>query len=265
MMHRFLQLLLAAALLAHASAGRSADVVVGQVTPLTGPEARQGMAYAAGLKLALEAANRGTHNPARHTFKLVAVDDRGAPEESLQQTSRLIAQSRPLVLTGHVGGPSLSALLKSGLLDRNELLMVGYRSAQILPSSQRLFAIKAGMPEELGKLMTHIHTVGWKRVVLLYENEGGAEGLLAAADAAAQQAQVTLVDRLEIDKGSLDAKVDRVLRAKPQALVVAAGGFVAGASSACGWPAPRRRSSRCPTPTWSSWRCGWATTTCAGW
>lgn len=229
MIRQFFRLLLPMAVLLQATPGWAADVVVGQVTPLSGPEARQGVAYAAGLKLALDDANRGTGNPMRHNFKLVSLDDRADPEQTVQQTRKLIAESQPQVLAGYVGGPSLAKLLESGVLEKNQLSMVGYRSAQILPKNQPLFAIKAGMAEELNKLMTHLSTVGWTRVVLLYENEAGADDLLAAADAAAQQAKVTLLDRIEIGKSGLGSKVERVIRVKPQAVVMVASGFVAGA------------------------------------
>lgn len=213
----------------------AAEVVVGQVAPTTGAEARQGLGYSEGLRLAFEQANRAAGG-ARNTFKLITLDDRGDVKETVANTRKLIDEHRPMVLAGYVGGNALKEVLSSGLLDKNGLSLVGFRSSLVHADHPRLFAIKAGMRDELNKVMTHLATVGWTRVGLFYEGApGGGTGgdeVLAAAEEAATKAKVTLVERRQLSSRAGDAlgkAAEAFVNASPQAIVVVASGALAGA------------------------------------
>src|SRR5882672_6485490 len=85
---------------------RAERIVVGQVAPLSGPEASQGRAYAAGMQMAFDAVNKaGGVNG--HTFALVSQDDRARPEETVKLTRLLLAEHHPTVLAGYFGSRNI--------------------------------------------------------------------------------------------------------------------------------------------------------------
>src|SRR3989338_3240243 len=106
------------------------QVVVGQVAPLSGPEASQGRAYAAGMRLFFSGVNKsGGANG--HTFALVSKDDGGRPEDTVSLTRQLLAENQPMVLAGYFGNRNISALVSAGLLEKEKLALIGYRAADI--------------------------------------------------------------------------------------------------------------------------------------
>lgn len=121
--------LLAAATMAVAALPAAAvQVVVGQVAPMSGLEARQGRAFGVGLKLSFDAVNKaGGING--HTLSLVRKDDLGQPEQTVALTKALVAENRPMVLAGYFGTRNIAALVASGTLEKEKLALVGYRSS----------------------------------------------------------------------------------------------------------------------------------------
>ena len=82
--------------------GYATQIVVGQVAPLTGRDANQGLAYGAGMQLLFSQVNKsGGVNG--HTFSLVRKDDAGRPAETLSITAQLLTEENPLVLAGYFG------------------------------------------------------------------------------------------------------------------------------------------------------------------
>lgn len=222
---------LATAVLAPAAGALAAEIVVGQVAPLTGADARQGRSYAAGLQLAFDLANRTGASP-RHTFRLVSLDDKGQPAETLRATQQLLDEKRPLVLAGYVAGRGVPELVRSGLLDRSGAALVGYRSTEIQAPHPLLFSIRAGLREELDKLTRQMATVGWTKVGLLYEQGPGAAGLLSEANASAGRAGVSFVAQFPFDAakpGGIAQAAQAFVTAAPQAILVVASGSTAGA------------------------------------
>lgn len=210
-----------------ASAG-AADIVVGQVAPLTGLEAKQGLGYAAGLRLAFDSVNKqGGVNG--NTFTLVRADDHNEPASTVELTRKLVAEQRPLVLAGYFGSRNLAALLASGILDQQRLALVGYRTTGIPPSHPLLFNVRADVRDELAKLTEHLATVGITRLGLLHE--AGADAVVAAADEAAGRAKAAFVIRTSYapDSRSAGTLVAAFLKTPPQAIIMVANGATTAA------------------------------------
>ncbi|SEB10058.1 ABC transporter substrate-binding protein [Variovorax sp. YR216] len=206
----------------------AADIVVGQVAPLTGLESKQGLSYAAGLRLAFDSVNKqGGVNG--NTFTLARVDDRSEPASTVEQTRKLVAEQRPLVLAGYFGGRNLAALLASGILDQQRLALVGYRTTGIPPAHPLLFNVRADIRDELAKLTEHLATLGITRLGLLHE--AGADAVVAAADEAAGRAKATFVTRASYapDSKSTAPLVSAFLKTPPQAIIMVANGAVTAA------------------------------------
>ncbi|TFZ07970.1 ABC transporter substrate-binding protein [Ramlibacter humi] len=217
-------LALAVPLLTHA-----AQIVVGQVGPMSGLEAAQGRAYAAGMQLAFGNANAAGVNG--HTFTLVRKDDGGRPEDTIAGTKELLEKDKPLVLAGYFGSRNVADLIKAGLLEKDKIALVGYRTGEIRPDVPWVYNVRAGLRDELNKVVEHLATIGITRLGLLYEEGPGAPALLAAADEAAGKAKVAIGTKAAYPAGtaSIGPAVDTFLKQKPQAiLMVATGAAAAG-------------------------------------
>lgn len=116
----------------------AAQIVIGQVAPLTGFDATQGRAYGAGMRLLFTKVNQeGGSN--RHTFELVQQDDGGRPEDTVRVSRQLMDEHKPMVLAGYFGNLNVSQLINDGPLERNRIKLVGYRSAEIRVETPRLY------------------------------------------------------------------------------------------------------------------------------
>jgi branched-chain amino acid transport system substrate-binding protein len=230
LIHHVARIALAGFTLAAAQLAHSVQVVVGQVGPMTGLDANQGRAYAAGMQLAFNGVNRaGGVNG--HTFTLVRKDDGGRPEDTVNATRELLASDRPMVLAGYFGSRNISDLVKSGLLEKERIALVGYRTAEIRAETPLLYSVRATLRDELNKLTEHLATIGITRLGLFYEEGPGAAALLAAADEAASKAKATIMAKASYPAGTARVKpaVATFTATPPQAiLMVSTGAAAAG-------------------------------------
>lgn len=230
MIDRMARVALAGAMLAGAQLALGAQIVVGQVGPMSGLDANQGRAYAAGMQLAFTAVNKaGGVNG--HTFTLVRKDDGGRPEDTVAATRQLLAEDKPMVLAGFFGSRNISDLVAAGLLEKEKIALVGYRSAEIRPETPLLYNVRANLRDEINKLTEHLATIGITRLGLFYEEGPGAPALLAAADEAARKAKATIVAKGSYAPGTtkVGPAVDAFVAKTPQAiLMVSTGAAAAG-------------------------------------
>ena len=213
-----------------AVSGYAMEVVVGQVAPMSGLDASQGRAYAAGLKLQFDAINKsGGING--HTFKLVQRDDGGRPEDTLKLTTALLNEDKPVVLAGFFGTRNLAELKSSGLLERERVALVGFRTTELQPDAPNTYNVRATLKDELTKIVDHLATIGIVRLGLLHEDGAGASAVIAAAEQAAQVAKSTIVQRASYDAGSarVTSAVDAFVKVQPQAIILVTSGAAAAA------------------------------------
>lgn len=214
--------------LAVAQAAGAAQIVVGQVGPLSGMDANQGRAYSAGLQLYFNQVNKGG-GAAGHTFTLVRKDDGGRAEDTVAATKQLLAEARPIVLSGYAGGRNIADLVASGILEKEKIAIVGYRTGEIRPETPYLYSVRASLRDEVNKIADHLVTVGINRFGLFYEDGPNAAALLAAADEMAKRTGATIVAKASYPAGtaSVDKAVDTMVAARPQAVVMVATGAAA--------------------------------------
>jgi ABC-type branched-subunit amino acid transport system substrate-binding protein len=219
---------LAAALVLAAPLAQAAQIVVGQVGPMSGLDANQGRAYAAGMQLVFDSVNKaGGANG--HTFTLVRKDDGGRPEDTISATRQLLAEDKPLVLAGYIGTRNVGELVKSGMLEKDRIPLVGYRTAEIRPETPWVYNVRAGLRDELKKLTEHLATIGITKLGLLYEEGPGAPALIAAADEAAAKAKASIAAKASYPGGTANiaAAVESFMKQKPQAILMVSSGAAA--------------------------------------
>lgn len=212
------------------SAG-AAQIVVGQVAPLSGPEANQGRAYSTGLRLALNKANT-TGGAGGHSFTLASKDDGGRTAETLAATRLLLSESRPLVLAGYFGERGIGELVSSGLLEKESLALVGYRVTEIRGEAPLVYSVRATLRDEISKIVEHLATVGITRIGLFHQDGPGAELLIAATEEVmkARGAKLTVKGTYASGTAKVTAAVvDTFMAASPQAIIMVASGSATAA------------------------------------
>ncbi|HEY8356211.1 MAG TPA: ABC transporter substrate-binding protein [Ramlibacter sp.] len=211
-------------------AAQAATLVVGQVAPMTGLEAGQGRAYARGMELYFDAVNKaGGVNG--HTFSLVRRDDAGRPDETLRQTQELLATSNPMVLAGFFGSRNIAEVVNAGLLEKSRIALVGYRAAEIVDDKPNLYGVRAGLRDELNRMVEHLGTVGITRIGILHEDGTGAAAIVAAATEAAGRAGARIVAQAGHPAGTtrVGPGVDVLVKANPQAILLVSSSGAAAA------------------------------------
>ena len=212
-------------------AAGAAQIVVGQVAPMTGLEGNQGRAYSTGIRLALNKANTaGGVNG--HTFSLINKDDGGRPADTMAATRLLLSESRPLVLAGYFGDRSIGELVSSGLLEKENIALVGYRINEIRGEAPWVYSVRATLRDEINKIVAHLATVGITRLGLFYQDGPAAAPLIAAMEEVAKSKGVKLTVKGSYAPGTAkvtSAVVDTFVAASPQAIIIVSSGSAAAA------------------------------------
>lgn len=212
-------------------AAGAAPIVVGQVAPLSGLDAAQARAYSTGIQLALNKANKAG-GVSGHTFSLVRKDDHGQPDETVASTKQLLSEDRPLVLAGYFGDRSLDEVLKSGLLEKEKIALVGYRIDGIRGDAPLVYSVRATLRDEINKIVEHLATVGITRLGLFYQNGAAAPPLVAAVEEMMKSKGVKLTVKGSYEPGTAkvtNTVVDAFVKTAPQAIILVANGSAAAA------------------------------------
>jgi branched-chain amino acid transport system substrate-binding protein len=222
------RMVIAGVTLAAMHLAQAGQVVIGQVGPMSGLEANQGRAYAAGMQLLFTSVNKaGGVNG--HTFTLVRKDDGGRAEDTLSGTKQLLSEDKPLVLAGYFGNRNISDLMSSGLLEKEKVALVGYRAAEIRPETPLLYNVRASLRDEINKLTEHLATIGITRLGLFYEEGPGAPALIAASEEAAKKANATIIAKASYPFGTarVSPAIDTFTKVSPQAILMVSSGAAA--------------------------------------
>jgi branched-chain amino acid transport system substrate-binding protein len=150
---------------AAAPAGDS-ELVIGQVSPLTGVIAGTGNEYVAGAAAYFAQVNAqgGLHG---RRIRVALRDDAYNPEKTLQQTQDLLARDKPIALFGFVGTGNVLALHKHKVLSEAGIaLLAPYTGAMDLrdPAIANIFHIRASYTDETARMVEHLHTTGIRRM-----------------------------------------------------------------------------------------------------
>jgi ABC-type branched-subunit amino acid transport system substrate-binding protein len=201
-----------------------ADYVVGQVTPLSGPQGVTGRSINAGARLYFDAVNaQGGVNGQR--IKLVVRDDAQKPEETVRLIKDVIATQSPLAMIGTVGTSNLEAVAKDGVLARTRVPMVGAVSgAATVAGADGMLVVKARYRDEVERLFSELAHLQVRRVGLVYQDDGLGKDVLAGAEESAHRHGIELVVRSGYPRNTTDtsAALAAIQVAKPQAIFLGA-------------------------------------------
>lgn len=232
---------LCAGLLAFVALGARADVVVAQVTPLSGPIGVEGKEYNFGIKVALAAIN-ADGGVLGQKIAFQAEDDEYNPEKTVAAIRR-IGRSEAVALLMPVGSPAMTKVLAERVLEQTGLPVIGvvpgaepFRK----PHNPLLFHIRAGDLDQYRKIVEHSLVVGIKRFAVVYVDIPFGKSGLAAVEGMLKERNLDLAARAAIamtGPESLAAALAAVIGGRAdQVLLISpakrAGEFVAAARDA---------------------------------
>ena len=203
------------------------DIVIGQVAPLTGTIAGTGTEYVAGgaAYFAYINDNGGIHG---RKLRVVVKDDSYKPDQTLALTRQLLAEDKPLALFGFIGTANVLALNKNKVLEEAGIaLLAPYTGAQDLrePLHPNLFHIRASYTDETAGMVEHLHTIGVRRIAVMYQDDAFGKSGLAGAESALKKLGLQLAAKGGYDRTkpeAVDAAVAAIAPANPDAVIMVA-------------------------------------------
>lgn len=164
----------------------AAELVIGQVAPLSGVLASTGRQMVVGGQIYFDAINAqgGIHGAKiRHEV----VDDGYKVAETVRLTRAMLAQPEVVALFGFAGTANVTQLLTDGVLDVGGAALVApYTGGESLrnPFNPWIFHIRAGYADEAEHMVQQLTTLGMTRIAVMYQDDGfGKAGLLGVTNA----------------------------------------------------------------------------------
>ena len=244
---------------------------LGMVNAQTGPASALGQGMLAGAQAVFKDVNLrgGVHG---RQIALQVADDGYEPEQTVEQTLRMVQDNQVLALFGYVGTPTTNAVLP--LLAEMKVPLVGvFSGAASLrrPVTRQLFNVRASYEEETEALVAHLIEGGARRVAVVYQNDGFGIAVLTAVQQALRRGALPLHARAAFQRNTVAIKMAllEMLQAQPDTIVLA-GPYVPVAAfiqqaRALGLPS---RFAPCPSsaqraclPDWATKRC-WSRRSC---
>jgi len=207
-------------------AARAADIVIGQVAPLSGVLASTGEQMVLGGKIYFEAVNAqgGVHGA---MLRQVVVDDGYEVAKTVARTRELLARPDVLALFGFAGTANITQLLKDGVLDKGGAALVApYTGGESLrtPFNPWIFHVRAGYVDEAEHMVQQLTTLGMNRIAVMYQDDGFGQSGLDGVQAALDRRKLKLVALASYPRNTDDvgAAVKTIAAASPHAVIMIA-------------------------------------------
>ncbi len=203
-----------------------ADIVIGQVAPLSGVLASTGQQMVLGGKVYFDWINAqgGIHG---EKIRTIVHDDGYKVDETLRLTRELVASDEVVALFGFAGTANIGKLLEEGVLAQAGIALVApYTGGEPLrtPFNPWIFHVRAGYADEAEHMVKQLTTQGIRRVAVLYQDDAFGKAGLAGVEAALQRRQLKLAVAAPYERNTdqVAAAVQQVLAAEAQAVIMIA-------------------------------------------
>ena len=178
-----------------APAVHAAELVVGQVAPLSGVLASTGEQMVLGGKIYFDAINAsgGVHGA---TIRQDVVDDAYKVSETVRLTREMLARPEVVALYGFAGTANITQLLADGVLVQGGAALVApYTGGESLrnPFNPWIFHVRAGYADEAEHMVQQLTTLGMNRIAVMYQDDGFGKAGLAGVEAALAKRKLSLV------------------------------------------------------------------------
>ena len=210
--------------LAHSRPWPAADIVVGQVVPLSGPVARTGAQVALGGRVYFDYIN-STGGVNGQMIRHVVLDDGHRVEETVRLTRELVSRSDVVALFGFGGTSNIARLLADGVLQQGGAPLVApYSGGDVLrsPYNPWIFHLRAGYADEAERIVHQEVSHGRRRFALMCQADGfGRAGLEALQGALARRnLQAVAAASFERTTEHVEHAVQRLVAAEAEVVVM---------------------------------------------
>lgn len=217
---------IACALLLVAAHAARADIVIGQVAPLSGVLASTGKQMVLGGQVAFDAVNAqgGVHG---QKIRTLVLDDGYKVDETVKLTRQLVAKPEVVALFGFAGTANVGKLLQDKVLaDAGIALVAPYTGGEPLrtPFNPWIFHVRAGYADEAEHMIKQLAAQGIQRVAVLYQNDAFGKAGQAGVEAALERRQLRLAAAAPYERNTAEVQgaVDTILKAQAQAVIMIA-------------------------------------------
>ncbi|MEO6016893.1 MAG: ABC transporter substrate-binding protein [Polaromonas sp.] len=218
------QVLAAFALCSLSGLAISADIVIGQVAPLSGVLASTGHQMVVGGQIYFDAINAqgGIHGAKiRHEV----ADDGYKVAETVRLTREMLAQPEVVALFGFAGTANVTQLLTDGVLDVGGAALVApYTGGESLrnPFNPWIFHVRAGYADEAEHMVQQLTTLGMNRIAVMYQDDGfGKAGLLGVTNALAKRSlNIAMAAGYERNTDKVEEAVKKIKASDAQAVIM---------------------------------------------
>ena len=202
----------------------AAELVIGQVAPLTGVLASTGAQMVVGGKIYFDHINDqgGIHGA---KIRVEVVDDAYKVAETVRLTRAMLAQPEIVALFGFAGTANVTQLLTDGVLDVGGAALVApYTGGESLrtPFNPWIFHVRAGYADEAEHMVQQLTTLGMKRIAVMYQDDGfGKAGLLGVTNALAKRNLVLAIAAgYERNTDKVEDAVKKIKASDAQAIIM---------------------------------------------
>lgn len=204
----------------------AADVVIGQIAPLSGVLATTGQQMVLGAKVYFDFINsQGGVNGAR--IRTLVVDDAYKVEQTLALTREMVARPEVVALFGMAGTANIGKLLQEDVLGKAGIALVApYTGGEPLrtPFNPWIFHLRAGYADETEHMVKQLTTQGVQRIAVLYQDDAFGKAGLAGVEAALarRNLKIAMAAPYERNTDKVGPAVKQVLEANAQSVIMVA-------------------------------------------
>jgi branched-chain amino acid transport system substrate-binding protein len=197
------------------------EIVIGQSASLTGGAAEAGTQVRDGALAYFELINRKGGVNGRK-IRLVTLDDGGQTKRGEENTNKLIAEDKVLMLFGYTGRNTSEAALP--IIDKTNVPFFGAATggdtihAKFNPN---VINVRASYRRETEVMVGYLMTIGQKQVGMIYHKDDTTKSNLKMTEDALGSYGVKLVGSGSVDRNSADVgeAVGILAKAKPEAVI----------------------------------------------
>ncbi len=217
---------LATAFAALAAFAANADIVIGQVAPLSGVLGSTGKQMVVGGDIYFKHVNAsgGVHG---EPIKVLVADDGYKVPETVRLTREMLAKPEVMALYGFAGTSNISQLLADKVLEQGGAALVApYTGGEPLrnPFNPWIFHVRAGYADEAEHMVAQLTTLGMKRIAVMYQDDGFGQAGLAGVEAAVAKRNLQLAAKAGYERNTdkVSDAVKAIKAADPQAIILVA-------------------------------------------
>ncbi len=201
------------------------DIVIGQSVAMTGPLGEFGRDIVAGAKACLERINAAGGISGRKV-SLLTLDDRYDTAVAAQNIRRLLQEDKVFALLSVMGTPiSVEAVRQTQA--EGVPLFAPWTGVQAVrqPMQRHVFNIRASYRDEIVKIITHLRTIGTRRIgVVYFEAAFGSELQTIRDEMARWPAEPVFARAIRPDGADVSQVAEAMAPARPDAIILLAAG-----------------------------------------